>query len=108
MAKEVYISKKELNELALVKCPKCKGVHFRHAGNVLTYRMYVRHDQKKVDGDREEIETQGNYVYVCIDCGNPWVMLSGELFDGTEFIDVKRFDKVSKALQEETHTDPHC
>lgn len=103
-----YIGDKDLNELATIHCGKCDGLHFRHAGNVLTYRKYQRHDKKKVGGDPEEIDTWSNLVYICIGCGHPWVMVSGEMYDGSEYIDVKKFDKVNRALQDETKTDAHC
>jgi len=103
-----YLSDKELGAHDLVMCGNCKGIHFRHAGNVLTYRTYGRHDKKVVDNRSEEIEIESHLVYICIDCGNPWVNISGQLVDGVELIDVEKFDAMNQALKDDTKTDPHC
>ena len=44
-----YIADKDLNELNLVRCPKCEGIHFRHAGNVLIHRQYDFTNKRHMD-----------------------------------------------------------
>lgn len=104
-----YIATKELGELDMVKCPKCKSIHFRHAGNVMIHRTYVRNDKQTVgDTPNGDIDLNSYLVYICIRCANPWVQVGDQLFDAIEHIDVAKFDRVNKALQADTHTDPHC
>ena len=105
-----YLADKDINELDTVKCPKCNSIHFRHTGNVMTNRLYPRRDKRNVGNipNGGDVEITSHNVMVCVGCGTPWVQVDEQLFDASEEIDVKKFDKVSKALQDETHTDPHC
>ena len=98
---------RDLNEMPLIKCRKCDSIHFRHAGNVLTARLFQRFDKKNLDGE-SNLDIGSYLVYICIGCGNPWVMIHDSIFDATEYIDVQKWDAVNKALQLETKTDPHC
>ena len=70
-----YLSEKELSEHDLFKC-KCGAIHFRHAGNVITYRTYTRHDKKKIYGQAEDIDCNSHLVYICISCSTPWVLIA--------------------------------
>ena len=94
-----YIADKDLNELNLVRCPKCEGIHFRHAGNVLIHQQYDVTNKRHINS---------YFVYICIKCGTPWAKIGDEMFEASEHIDVKKFDAVNKALQADTKTDPHC
>ena len=95
---------KDLNELNLVRCPSCGGVHMRQAGNVLTYRKYDYQSKRHMG----EVDTTSHLVFICIGCGKPWVSVNDDLFDASEEIDVEKFDKVNKALEQDTGTNPHC
>ena len=102
-----YLSTKELSEHDLFKC-ECDGIHFRHAGNVLTYRTYTRHDKKLIDGQAEDIDAHSHFVYICIGCAKPWIRVASQFVDGSEHINVSKFDAVNEALKADTKTDPHC
>ena len=95
---------KDINELNMVRCPDCGNIHFRHAGNVLTHREFD-YPSKRHEG---EVDTNSHMVYVCIGCGKPWAKVLDDLFDASKEIDVKKYDKVNKALQDETKTDANC
>lgn len=104
-----YLATKDINELDIVRCPKCKGAHFRHTGDVMTYRTYLRDDKRSVGNvSNGDVDLNSYLVYVCIRCGIPWIRINDQLFDASEEIDVVKYDKVNKVLQEETKTDPHC
>jgi len=98
------IASKDINELNLMRCPECKSIHFRHAGNVLTFRQYDYHSKKH----QGEVDTAEHFVYVCIGCGKPWIKVGDEMFDATEEIDVVKFDKMNAALEKDTKTSAHC
>jgi len=99
-----YLAEKDLVELNLVRCPNCKGAHFRHTGNMLIYRNYD-YQGKRHSG---EVDISSYLVYTCVGCGSPWVEINDQLFDASEEVNITQYDKVNAALKADTKTDPHC
>ena len=102
---EQYVTPKKLNksakELFLFRCD-CSNLHFRHAGYMEAVMPFVRPDgQKKVSKD-------SYVVQVCTQCRACYIWLNEQMYDVTEMIDLKAWEKAERELHQATGPGGQC
>lgn len=85
-------------DLFLFKCPhvtktngkeeKCGGIHYRHAGYVQVLLPYIEPPQAK------KMVRENNNVMVCVKCRRSYVWCSSQMYDVTDQIDLKAWEKM--------------
>ena len=92
----------ECNSLIL-KCPECKGIHFRHAGYIETVLPHIE------AGGAVRIINQSHQVKVCVKCRHSYVSIGEEhMYDITNDIDLKAWEKAEKELNNSTGPGGEC
>lgn len=94
--------KLESEDLNLFKCPKCKGVHFRHAGYLHTTVPYVKANREP------EVAKDQCPVIVCVKCRKCYIDVHGQTYDVTDTIDLKAWEKAEKEMYKTTGPDGQC
>lgn len=90
-------------DMFLFCCPDpCGNVHLRHAGYVQMLLPLVQADgQKRVAQDSYSVQ-------VCTKCKKCFVWYDGQVYDITELIDLKAWEKTEKAMHAATGPGGDC
>jgi len=89
-------------ELFLFRCPECGNVHFRHAGYLESVMPYLKADKT------QHITTDSLCVNVCTKCKHCYVWYSDQMYDVTDMIDLKAWEKTEKELHKATGPGGQC
>lgn len=87
--------------LLFFKCT-CGKAHFRHAGYLQTMMPLMR------PGQGAKINTESLAVNVCVACRKSYVFSWEQMYDVTDQIDVKAWEKAEKELQAATGPGGEC
>lgn len=101
-SQEKFTKKLSEAEIFVIKCPKCEGVHFRHAGYIEAALPFVS------ARSGESLSIDSLPVKICVACKSAHVVYSDKLIDVTENIDMKAWIKTEKEAQEATGPGGQC
>lgn len=79
----------------------CNNVHFRHAGYLSTPLPFV-------DDEGPRVAMEHPHVYVCTKCKKCYTWRTGQVYDVTEFIDLKAWEKTEKEMHAATGPGGQC
>lgn len=80
----------------------CGNPHFRHAGYVTMFLPYMK------PGNQKEIIAENRSVMVCTKCRNCYVWDGTNMFDITNQIDLKAWEKLEKEVIQATGPGGNC
>ena len=86
----------------MVQCPKCEGVHFRHAGYVQMAMPYITASKEK------KVAQDSHQVMVCVKCREAYVWYDSQLYNITDLIDLEAWEKAEKELYDCTGPGGEC
>jgi hypothetical protein len=85
----------------LWKC-SCGSLHFRHAG-------YVRHMLPFLEsGDEKRVAMENLQVMVCVACKRSTVWSGKQMYDVTDHVDLKAWEKTEKEMHAATGPGGQC
>lgn len=90
------------DSMFLLKCPKCGGVHFRHAGYVHTMIPYVDPKQGPL------VAAEPKPVQVCVNCKTSVFYAENRFHDISSHIDLQAWDKTEKEAHKATGPGGQC
>jgi hypothetical protein len=90
------------SDMFLFQCPKCKNVHFRHAGYVEALMSFVRADKEK------NVANDSLTVMVCTKCKACYLWYNEKMKDITSLIDLEAWEKTEKDLHAATGPGGEC
>jgi predicted nucleic-acid-binding Zn-ribbon protein len=98
------VTPKTLNaeDLFLFRCPKCKGMHFRHAGYMESMTPYM--NPKK----EQKVAVDSYAVKVCVKCHRAYIWADTQMYDVTDQIDMEAWEKFEKEAQKATGPGGEC
>ncbi len=99
--KEKVTPKKPDDDLFLFTCA-CGGIHYRHAGYVKALIPFIE------QGGQKKIVTDNHQVLVCVACKNCYVWAGSQMYDVTDRIDLKAWEKAEVELQAATGPGGEC
>lgn len=102
--KDVVTELKDTEELFLLKCPNCQGVHFRHAGYMVPLLPYG--DPRKPG--EVQISAEQKPVNLCIKCKTAILYHDTKVHDVSKFVDLKAWEKTEKQAHKETGPGGQC
>ena len=83
-------------------CPKCKGVHYRHAGYVNIMLPYLK------SGGDKRVSLEEQRVLICVACHASFIWTNEQAYCMDEHIDVKAWEKSEKVVHEATGPGGQC
>lgn len=86
----------------MVKCPKCGGMHFRHAGYVETVCPFIE------QGGESRVINDSHAVKVCVKCKTTLVAIGKHMYDISDKIDLEAWNKAEKELHAATGPGGQC
>lgn len=96
------ITPKSTDKLLLFQCPSCKGVHFRHAGYVKVLLPFMG------SGLEKKMALDNHQVMVCVGCKASYAWVGEQMYDLTDRIDLKAWEKVEVELNQATGPGGNC
>lgn len=93
---------KDPKDLFMFQCPKCKGVHFRHAGYVELMMPFIRADKTK------NVASSSEDVKVCVKCFRCYVWFNEQMYEVTNLIDIEAWVKAEAKLNKMTGPGGQC
>jgi hypothetical protein len=96
--------KKPEESIFFFKCEKenCGGIHFRHAGYVEIMLPFMR------PGNEKRIGFDSLQVKVCVKCKAAYVWINEQMYDVTDQIDLKAWEKTETEMQKATGPGGEC
>lgn len=91
------------DELRLMICPNCGGVHFRHAGYLKPQTVYVNPDKVDI-----KVISESTPVELCVACKHAFINVQSKVWDVTKFIDLDAWIKTEKEAHEVTGPGGQC
>lgn len=80
----------------------CKGIHFRHAGYVELMLPFIK------PGGTKEMALDSRQVMLCVKCKNAYVWVGEQMYDVTDRIDLKAWEKTEKEAFQATGPGGQC
>lgn len=80
----------------------CKGVHFRHAGYVEMMLPFMELEGAKRMG------VESVHVKICVKCKSAYVWTGRQMFDVTDKVDLRAWEKTEKEAQAATGPGGQC
>jgi hypothetical protein len=101
---EKITPKKTKDNVFLFECPnkKCKSIHFRHAGYVKSMLPFLRSNGEK------QIDVVEKQVMICVKCRKAYVWLNEQMYDVSDRIDLKAWEKFEKEAHRATGPGGEC
>jgi hypothetical protein len=81
---------------------KCNNVHFRHAGYTEILLPFIR------AGNQKRVNAESHHVKVCTKCRACYVWINEQMYDITDQIDIKAWEKVEKEIHSTTGPGGDC
>lgn len=81
---------------------ECGGTHFRHTGYMKTMLPFMR------AGGEKRVNVEDYQVMVCVKCRSCYIWLNEQMYDVTEQIDLKAWEKLEKEAQKATGPGGQC
>lgn len=88
--------------LAMLKCPDCGGVHFRHAGYINLMLPFMR------SGGEKRVDLHEVRVMICVSCKRSHVWANEQLYDVTEHVDLTAWVKTEREAHRATGPGGQC
>lgn len=97
------VTAKEVDDtkLFLMKCT-CGKEHFRHAGYMRVMMPYIE------SGGEQKMVNEPYQVMVCVACKRSTIWVNGQLYDVTDRIDLKAWEKLEVETQKATGPGGEC
>lgn len=89
------------DDVFLFKC-SCGNVHFRHAGYVKSMLPFMR------AGNEKRVSVENMQVHVCTKCRNCYVWINEQMYDVTNQIDLKAWEKLEQEQHKATGPGGEC
>ncbi len=89
------------NGVFFFKCA-CGGIHLRHAGYAKVMVPFIK------AGGKKEVAMQEERVMVCVACKNCYIWNGEQMYDVTESIDLKAWEKSEVELNKATGPGGEC
>lgn len=84
------------------KCKKCQGTHFRHAGYMQNLSPFMR------AGGEKRVSMESLPVKVCVSCKSCFVWINEQMYDVTDQIDLKAWEKLEREMHKATGPGGDC
>lgn len=91
------------DELRLMICPNCGGVHFRHAGYLEPQTIYANPDKNEL-----KVIPDSAPVKLCVKCKHAYINVQSKVWDVTKFIDLEAWIRTEKEAHETTGPGGNC
>ena len=88
--------------ILMITCPKCGGIHFRHAGYVETVLPYIE------QGGEPRVVNESHPVKICVKCKTSVVAIGKNMYDITEKIDLEAWQKTEIEAHKATGHGGQC
>lgn len=85
----------------LYKC-SCGGLHFRHAGYMETMLPFLR------AGGEKRVNLESQQVKVCVACKRSFIWVNEQMYDVTDRIDLKAWERTEKEAHMATGPGGNC
>jgi len=93
--------KKPPENVHFFKCT-CGSIHYRHAGYVKTMDPFMR------SGGEKRVHVADRQVMVCVNCKNAYIWENEQMYDITDQIDLKAWERTEKEAQAATGPGGQC
>jgi hypothetical protein len=84
------------------KCTSCGHSHFRHAGYLQTMLPFMR------SGGEKRVGLESYQVMVCVKCRRAYAWINEQMYDVTDQVDMKAWEKFEKEAQQATGPGGEC
>ncbi|MCK5609339.1 hypothetical protein KAR91_46125 [Candidatus Pacearchaeota archaeon] len=81
---------------------ECGSVHYRHAGYIKLMLPFIR------PGNEKRMEVTNEQVMVCVKCRACYVWINEQMYDVTDQIDLKAWEKTEKEAHKATGPGGQC
>jgi len=88
-------------ELFIFTC-ECGAVHFRHAGYIEILMPFMRADKTK------NVSKDGVEVNICVKCRRSYIWVNEQMYEVSDLIDVKAWEKFEKVAHKATGPGAQC
>lgn len=99
---EKFTRQLEDADIFVIKCPKCSGVHFRHAGYIEASIPFVS------PKSGESLAVDSLPVKICVSCKSAHVIHQDKIIDVTKHIDLNAWEKTEKEAHKATGPGGQC
>ena len=93
--------KKPPESVFFFKC-ECGSIHYRHAGYVKSMVPFIR------AGDERKVNVSNEQVMVCVKCKKSYAWINEQMYDISDQIDVKAWEKTEREMQAATGPGGEC
>ena len=91
----------EDDEMFFFKC-ECGNIHMRHAGYIETLVPFIKANKQK------EVNKTSYQVHVCTKCRKSYIWYDSQMYDVSDKIDIKAWQKAEVELNEATGPGGEC
>lgn len=81
---------------------KCGSIHYRHAGYVKTMVPFMR------SGGEKKVSVGNEQVMVCVSCKKAYTWINEQMYDISDKLDVKAWEKTEREMQAMTGPGGEC
>lgn len=99
--REKVTPKKPNEDVFFFKC-KCGGIHLRHAGYAKVMVPFIK------AGGKKEVAMQEERVMVCVACKKCYIWNGEQMYDVTDKIDLKAWEKTEREAHKATGPGGDC
>jgi len=99
---ECVTAKEPPDSVFFFECKACKSIHYRHAGYVKTMAPFMR------SGGEKKVSVNDYQVMVCVKCKKCYAWINEQMYDITDKIDIKAWEKTEQEMQAMTGPGGDC
>jgi hypothetical protein len=96
------VTPKPPDEVFFFACPRCQGIHFRHAGYVHSMLPFLKPQGEK------HVAVEAHQVMVCVKCRSASVRIGEQTYDVTDRVDLEAWEKFEKEAHKATGPGGNC
>jgi len=89
------------DDVHFFKCT-CESIHFRHAGYTKIMVPFMR------AGGEKRVNVSNEQVMICVKCKRSFIWVNEQMYDITDRIDLKAWEKTEKEAQAATGPGGQC